>query len=139
MLCALVVWSRGSRMRAAESPHPPSISIWSGPPRSHRFKDTALRKYERFRASVPPWLVHNPTQCPSILAPARLPGASWEAAHSTSGWVVLWGNAAISWGSRKQQCIALSTCEAEIIALSEAAKDVVYLRKLVAGLGGSRC
>ena len=30
---------------------------------------------------------------------------------------------------------ALSTCEAEIIALSEATKDVVYLRKLVAGIG----
>ena len=29
----------------------------------------------------------------------------------------------------------LSTCEAEIIALSEATKDVVYLRKLVSGLG----
>ena len=29
----------------------------------------------------------------------------------------------------------LSTCEAEIIALSEAAKDVVYLRKLVSGVG----
>ena len=29
----------------------------------------------------------------------------------------------------------LSTCEAEIIALSEAAKDVVYLRKFIAGLG----
>ena len=53
----------------------------------------------------------------------------------TSGWVVLWQGAALHWGSRKQQCIALSTCEAEIIALSEAAKDVVYLRKLVLGLG----
>ena len=47
-----------------------------------------------------------------------------------------WQSAALSWGSRKQKSIALSTCEAEmIIALSEAAKDVVYLRKLVAGLG----
>ena len=61
--------------------------------------------------------------------------ASWEAKHSTSGWVVLWQSAALSWGSRKQKSIALSTCEAEIIALSEAAKDVVYLRKLVKGLG----
>ena len=61
--------------------------------------------------------------------------ASWETAHSTSGWVVLWQSAALTWGSRKQKSIALSTCEAEIIALSEAAKDVVYLRKLVAGLG----
>ena len=61
--------------------------------------------------------------------------ASWETAHSTSGWAVLWQSAAISWGSRKQKCIALSSCEAEIIALSEAAKDVVYVRKLVRGLG----
>ena len=60
--------------------------------------------------------------------------ASWETAASTSGWVISWQSAALSWGSRKQKCIALSTCEAEIIALSEAAKDVVYLRKLVRGL-----
>ena len=60
--------------------------------------------------------------------------ASWETRASTSGWVVLWQSAAVSWGSRKQKSIALSTCEAEIIALSEAAKDVVYLRKLVNGL-----
>ena len=69
---------------------------------------------------------------------AKLAGwsdASWETRNSTSGWVVQWQNAALSWGSKKQNCIALSTCEAELIALSEAAKDVVYLRKLVAGLG----
>ena len=68
---------------------------------------------------------------------ARLAGfsdASWEVASSTSGWFVLWQNAALVWGSRKQKCTALSTCEAELIALSEAAKDVVYLRKLVKGL-----
>ena len=40
----------------------------------------------------------------------------------------------MAWGSRKQKSIALSSCEAEIIALSEATKDVVYFRKLVAGL-----
>ena len=47
---------------------------------------------------------------------------------------MLWQSAALSWGSRKQKSIALSTCESEIIALSEATKDVVYLRKLVKGL-----
>jgi hypothetical protein len=60
--------------------------------------------------------------------------ASWATRYSTSGWVVLWQSAAISWGSRGQNCVALSTCEAEIIALSEATKDVVYHRKLVAGV-----
>ncbi len=58
----------------------------------------------------------------------------WETANSTSGWVVLWQSAALTWGSRKQKSIALSSCEAELIALSEAAKDVVYLRKLTSGL-----
>ena len=56
--------------------------------------------------------------------------ASWETAHSTSGWVVFWQCAALTWGSRKQKSIALSSCEAEIIALSEAAKDVVQLMEL---------
>ena len=49
----------------------------------------------------------------------------------------MWGNAALSWGSRKQKCVALSSCEAELIALSEATKDVVYTRKFVAGLDKS--
>ena len=33
-----------------------------------------------------------------------------------------------------QKCISLSSCEAEIYALSEAAKDVVYMRKFIQGL-----
>lgn len=60
--------------------------------------------------------------------------ASWEVRHSTSGWVVLWQGAALSWGSSKQPCIALSSCEAEIVALSESCKDLVYLRKVISEL-----
>ena len=60
--------------------------------------------------------------------------ASWEDRRSTSGWVVLANLAALSWGSRGQKCISLSSCESEIVALSEAAKDVVYHRKFDKGL-----
>ena len=45
---------------------------------------------------------------------AKLAGfadASWETRTSTSGWVITWQSAALSWGSRKQKSIALSTCE----------------------------
>ena len=63
--------------------------------------------------------------------------ASWESRFSTSGWIVKWQGAPVSWGSRKQDCVALSSCEAEIIALSEASKDVVYVRKLISGLDRS--
>ena len=63
--------------------------------------------------------------------------ASWEVRASTSGWVVYWHGAPLTWGSRKQKSIALSSCESEIVALSEAAKDVIYLRKFTRGLDPS--
>ena len=40
------------------------------------------------------------------------------------------GRAAVSWGSKKQVSVALSTCEAEIMAASEAAKEAIHLRAL---------
>ena len=60
--------------------------------------------------------------------------ASWEVRASTSGWIIYWHGAPLCWGSRKQKSISLSSCESEIISLSEAAKDVVHLRKFVRGL-----
>eukprot|EP00966_Prymnesium_polylepis_P138774 3206714-Prymnesium_polylepis.1 len=44
-------------------------------------------------------------------------------------------SAAISWSSKKQATVALSSCEAEIVAASEAAKEAVSLRNLLDDLG----
>merc|ERR1711965_526373 len=68
----------------------------------------------------------------------RLDGYSdsdWAVRHSTSGQVFSWNQAAISWGSKKQGTIALSSCEAEIMAASEAAKEAVYLASFLTELG----
>ena len=73
-------------------------------------------------------------------APLPLTGAadaSWEEKFSTSGWTVNWQGASISWASRKQNSVSLTSCEAEIIALSESAKDVVYFRKMLSGFDPS--
>jgi hypothetical protein len=43
--------------------------------------------------------------------------------------------AAISWASKRQVTIALSSCEAEIMAASEAAKEAVYLGVFLKELG----
>ena len=61
--------------------------------------------------------------------------ASFEVGKSTSGFNIMWQGATISWGSTKQTSTSLSSCEAEIYALSEGAKDLVYFRKLLTGLG----
>jgi hypothetical protein len=42
---------------------------------------------------------------------------------------------AISWASRKQVCVALSSCEAEYVAMSQAAQELVFLRGLLKDLG----
>ena len=50
--------------------------------------------------------------------------------HSTSGYVFVTGNAAVSWYSGKQKGISTSTAQAEYIALSHAAKEAIFLRQL---------
>ena len=61
--------------------------------------------------------------------------ADWAVKHSTSGYIFTMSKAAISWGSKKQPSIALSSCESEIMAASEAAKEAIYLDRFVAELG----
>eukprot|EP00965_Chrysotila_dentata_P089162 2944299-Pleurochrysis_carterae.AAC.1 len=62
--------------------------------------------------------------------------SDWATRHATSGYVFLYGQAAISsWASKKQPTVALSSCEAEIVAASEATKEAVYLRALFSELG----
>ena len=61
--------------------------------------------------------------------------SDWATRHSTSGHVFVYCQAAISWSSKKQKSVALSSCEAEIVAASEAAKEAAYLRNFFDELG----
>lgn len=54
---------------------------------------------------------------------------------STSGFVFLLGGAPVEWASRKQGCVTTSTMEADYVALSEAAQEAVWLRRLLGELG----
>ena len=54
---------------------------------------------------------------------------------STSGYVFIVGGGAITWRSKKQTTIALSSTEAEYIALSEAGREACWLRSLYQELG----
>ena len=55
--------------------------------------------------------------------------------RSTSGNVFLLGGGAITWSSRKQSSVALSTVEAEYMALNVATQEAVWLRQLQEELG----
>lgn len=49
---------------------------------------------------------------------------------STTGYVVFYCNGPISWSSRKQPVVALSSTEAEFIAAAESVKEVLYVKTL---------
>lgn len=61
--------------------------------------------------------------------------SDWAVKHSTTGWLFMLSQATVSWGSKKQVSMALSSCEAEIMAASDAAKEALYLRRFAAELG----
>ena len=50
--------------------------------------------------------------------------------HSVSGYVVYLGSSPISWASKKQHTVSLSSAEAEYRALAIAAIELVWLRQL---------
>ena len=58
-----------------------------------------------------------------------------EDRKSTSGYLFQMAGGPVSWKSRKQDSVALSTAEAEYIALSSAAQETVWIRRLVTELG----
>ena len=55
--------------------------------------------------------------------------------YSTTGWDIRWQRATISYGSKKQLSVATSSCHAEIIAASEAAKEAKFFREFSEELG----
>lgn len=58
---------------------------------------------------------------------------------SYTGYVFLLAGSSISYESKKQPTVALSTAEAEYMAISSAAKEIIYLRNLLVELGFGRC
>ena len=54
---------------------------------------------------------------------------------STSGYLFMMNRGAVTWKSKKQSCVALSTAEAEYVALSSAAQECVWLRQLISDPG----
>jgi len=62
-------------------------------------------------------------------------GGDVESRKSTSGYVFQLANGPVSWSSKRQKTVALSFCEAEYMALTEATKEAVWMRGLLKELG----
>jgi hypothetical protein len=54
--------------------------------------------------------------------------------HSISGYVFRMGDGAVTWSSKKQSIVALSSTEAEYVAQTHAAKELLWLRTIIGEL-----
>ena len=55
-------------------------------------------------------------------------GGDYSTRKSTTGYIFLIGNSPISWSLKLQKSVALSSCEAEYMALKEASKELIWLK-----------
>src|SRR5271156_5352773 len=51
--------------------------------------------------------------------------------HSISGFVFFVGTGPVSWSSKKQPIVTLSSTESEYVALTHATKDILWIHKLL--------
>ena len=58
-----------------------------------------------------------------------------DSRKSTTGFVYTLGGIAVCWTSRLQKIVALSTTEAEYVAVTEAGKEMVWLQGFLDELG----
>ena len=54
-----------------------------------------------------------------------------QTGRSTTGVVCLYSGGVIAWKSQKQTSVAISTTEAELVAASEASKEIIWLKRLM--------
>jgi len=58
-----------------------------------------------------------------------------DSRKSVSGFLIMMGTSPLSWSSKQQAVVALSSCEAEYLATTHCTRDVLWFRNLFAELG----
>ena len=101
----------------------------------HKSNQTALDSSETYHEVANMGLMYSKNDCTNCVGYSD---ADWAGdvndRKSTSGYLFKISGAPVSWRSKKQSCIALSTAEAEYMALSSAAQEATRLRQLTKDL-----
>ena len=84
-------------------------------------------------------LVYGPSDSPALFTTYTDAdhGGDPDNGRSTGGYAIIIGGGAVSWSSRLQSVVSLSTTEAEYIAAVEAGKEIIWMRNLLTEFGFS--
>ena len=61
--------------------------------------------------------------------------SDWSTTRSTTGYVIFLANGAIGTAARRQHCITMSSCEAELVALADLSIELLYIISLLEFIG----
>ena len=83
------------------------------------------------------WLVLG-SNSPNLLGYSDADGETHEGCYAISSYLFMLLGSAISWSSKWQSVVALSTSEAEYIVLSHAAREAIWLHNLISQAANSK-
>lgn len=114
--------------KLAQFSHAPSNEHWK-----------AIKRVLRYvKGTLDFGITYSGTENASIIAEG-FSDADWASDRmdrkSISGYVFILGGGAIAWSSKKQQTVALSSTEAEYMAVTRASQHAIWLRKFFAASG----
>jgi hypothetical protein len=79
------------------------------------------------------WMVYGGVEC-ELTRWADADGSMVEDCCAVSGYAFLINGGAVSWSSKQQEIVSLSTTESEYVAATHAAKEAIWLRALISQL-----
>ena len=110
------------------------VSRYMEYPREDHFQ-AAKRILRYVKGTINQGLFYTQTEDPRLVGYSDSDyGGDLDTRKSTSGYLFHIGSAAFSWSSKKQQTIALSTCEAEYIAAASCTCQAIWLRNILQDL-----
>jgi hypothetical protein len=108
----------------------------AAPTDAHRLAALRVLRYLKATSSLGITLGGRMDSRPLVaFSDANWASKSPDDARSTSGWLLKIGSGPVCWASKKQSVTALSSTESEYIAAALAAREIVWLRDLLVGIG----
>jgi hypothetical protein len=115
----------------------PKLHHWNGLMHCLRYVKATANLQLVLGEGVAPWDRGRPLGIPRLSGYSDADwGANDKGRRSISGYVFQLGKSTVSWSSKRQPTVALSSTEAEYMALTRASKEAIWLRRLIGDITG---
>lgn len=92
--------------------------------------DAVKRIFRYLKGTLDLWLTYG-AQEKKLIGYTDADGSMAEDRHAISGYAFLLHGGAVSWTTKRQEIISLSTTESEYVAITHASKEAIWLRSLI--------